>query len=88
MTEVEDPKIDRKSLSVSKETYEKIDAIRTRNRRSFKAELEVIVDEAYDREFGEVENTQQYRGVECCPGLRGEKPLLQPMSLRWAPTRL
>ena len=63
MTEVEDPKIDRKSLSVSKETYEKIDAIRTCNRRSFKAELEVIVDEAYDREFGEVDNPQQYRGV-------------------------
>jgi hypothetical protein len=42
---------------------EKIDAIRTRNRRSFKAELEVIVDEAYDREFGEVDNPQQYRGV-------------------------
>ena len=63
MTEVEDPKIDRKSLSVSKETYEKIDAIRTRNRRSFKAELEGIVDEAYDREFGEVDNPQQYRGV-------------------------
>jgi hypothetical protein len=52
MTEVEDPKIDRKSLSV-----------RTRNRRSFKAELEVIVDEAYDREFGEVDNPAQYRGV-------------------------
>ena len=63
MTEVEDPKIDRKSLSVSKETYEKIDAIRTRNRRSFKAELEVIVDEAYDRECGEVDNPAQYRGV-------------------------
>ena len=88
MTEVEDPKIDRKSLSVSKETYEKIDAIRTRNRRSFKAELEVIVDEAYDREFGEVDNPQQYRGVWCCPGKRGEKPLLQPTSLRWALTRL
>jgi len=63
MTEVEDPKMDRKSLSVSKETYEKIDAIRTRNRRSFKAELEVIVDEAYEREFGEADNPQQYRGV-------------------------
>ena len=75
MTEVEDPKIDRKSLSVSKETYEKIDAIRTRNRRSFKAELEVIVDEAYDREFGEVDNPQQYRGGLVLPWQKRRKTL-------------
>ena len=63
MNELDDPSMDRKSVSVSRETYEKIDLMRTRNRRSFKAELAVIVDDVYDREYGELENAQQFRGV-------------------------
>ncbi len=54
---------DRKSLNVSVDTYKKIDAIRTRNRRSFKAELEIIIDKAYDEEFGSVDDPQSYRSV-------------------------